>query len=142
MKNIFENKKVAVVGLAKSGLAASLLLESLGAKVWVTDSSRTKETLKNLRVLEKKAIKNIEIGRHSLEFIRNKDLVIISPGVPNRAKPVAWAKKYKIPIISEIELAASLCPAPIIAITGSNGKSTVTTLIGQIFKKAGVKTFV
>lgn len=142
MKNIFKGKKVIVIGLARSGLAASLLLKRLGAEVWVSDFSKTKEILKNSAILQKNYVKHIELGRHSLEFVRNKDLVVISPGVADEAKPIIWAKKYKIPIISEIELASLVCPAPLVAITGSNGKSTVAALIGQIFKKAGIKTFV
>jgi UDP-N-acetylmuramoylalanine--D-glutamate ligase len=142
MKNIFKGKKVIVVGLARSGLAASLLLKKLGAEVWVSDFSQTKDTLKNSGILQKNYIKDIELGRHSLEFVRNKDLMVISPGVSGEAKPIIWAKKYNIPIISEMELASLVCPAPILAVTGSNGKSTVTTLLGQIFKKAGIKTFV
>lgn len=142
MKFFFKNKKITVIGLAQSGRSSALLLKKLGAEVWVSDCSKTKETLKNAAGLKKFFIKNIELGHHSLEFIKNKDLVVISPGVPNWAKAVIWAKKYNIPIISEIELASLVCPAPIIAITGSNGKSTVTALIGQIFKKAGFKTFV
>ncbi len=143
MKNTyFADKKVAVVGLAESGLAVSLLLKRLGAEVWVTDSSSTKQTLKNSKQLQKKSIRHIELGTHSAEFIKGKDLVVISPGVPNKAKPIIWAKRYKIPVISEIELGSLVCPAPIIAVTGSNGKSTVTTLVGEIFKKAGFKTFV
>lgn len=143
MKNAyFRDKKVTVVGLAASGLAASLLLKRLGAEVWVTDSSLIKQTLKNARQLQKKSIRNIELGTHSAKFIKDKDLIVVSPGVSNKAKPIIWAKKYKIPVISEIELGSLACPAPIIAVTGSNGKSTVTTLVGEIFKKAGFKTFV
>lgn len=141
-KTYWPHKKITVVGLGCSGLAASLLLKKLGAEVWVTDFSRTDEAVKNAKRLKKNFIKNVEIGRHSPEFIKDKDLIIISPGVPRQAKPIAWAKKYNIPIISEIELASRFCPAPIIAVTGSNGKSTVTTLIGTIFKKAGIKTFI
>jgi len=139
MKNIgyFKNKRVAVVGFARSGLACANLLYNLGAHVSVTDNKDDNLTRTNLLKIKSKNIE-VELGRHTQEFVKDKDLLIISPGVPNEAMPVIWAKHYKIPIISEIELAWILCPATVIAVTGSNGKTTVTTLIGMILK-AGIK---
>jgi UDP-N-acetylmuramoylalanine--D-glutamate ligase len=143
MKNTdhYKNKRVTVVGLARSGAACANLLYELGADVCVTDNKDTDITRANLLRLKSKNIK-VELGRHSQGFIRNRDLIVISPGVPNSASPVLWAEELKIPIISEIELAWHLCPGKIIAVTGSNGKTTVTTLIGRMLEEWGRRVFV
>ncbi len=129
MKLDLNKKKVTVVGLGKSGLSAGLLLQHLGSNVWVSDSENTDELKKRAEQLHDRAI-NVELGKHSENFIRGSELVILSPGVASNSKLVAWIEKIKIPIISEIELAYRMCPANIIAVTGTNGKTTVTTLIG------------
>ena len=137
----FKNKKITVVGLARSGLACANLLYGLGAQVSVTDSRSDAETRRNSRLLKSAGIKR-ELGRHTPEFIKGRDIIVISPGVPDTALPVVWAQKYRIPVISEIEAGWILCPSEIIAVTGSSGKTTVTTLIGSILKAAGKKPFV
>jgi UDP-N-acetylmuramoylalanine--D-glutamate ligase len=137
----YRNKKVTIIGLARSGIACANLLYDLGADVSVTDDKDDFNTRSNVPNLASKKIK-VELGAHSQGFIRGRDLIIISPGVPNRALPVIWANEAKIPIISEIEFAWSLCPGIIIAVTGSNGKTTVTTLIGKMLEAEGRKVFV
>jgi len=137
----YKNKKVTIAGLGRSGVASANLLYDLGADVCVTDNKDSDVTRSNALKLKSKEIRS-ELGRHSQEFIRDKDLLVISPGVPNDALPVIWAKDFKIPIISEIELAWDLCSGKIVAITGSNGKTTVTTLIGKILEQAGNGVFV
>jgi UDP-N-acetylmuramoylalanine--D-glutamate ligase len=137
----YKNKKVIIVGLGRSGLACANLLYDLGADVSVTDNSDTELTHANALRLKSKQIK-VELGRHTQEFIRDKDLMIISPGVRSDALAVTWAENFKIPIISEIEIASDLCPATVIAVTGSNGKTTVTTLIGNMLKAKGKKVFI
>ncbi|MCX5695550.1 MAG: UDP-N-acetylmuramoyl-L-alanine--D-glutamate ligase [Candidatus Omnitrophica bacterium] len=137
-KDYFRAKKILVIGFARSGLACANLLYGLGAEVLVTDNQDNASTRRNLNLLKSKDIK-VELGRHSRGLVRSKDLVVISPGVPNESLPVLWAKEENIPVISEIELGWSLCPAEVIAITGTNGKTTVTTLIGKILKAAGKK---
>lgn len=137
----FKNKKVTIVGLGRSGLACANLLFDLGADVNVTDIQDNDAIRLNVSRLRSKDIK-VELGRHTQEFIRNKDTVVISPGVTDNALPVIWAKQFGIALISEIEVASILCPAEIIAVTGSNGKTTVTTLIGRILQASGKKTFV
>jgi UDP-N-acetylmuramoylalanine--D-glutamate ligase len=137
----FKNKKVTVVGFARSGLACVNLLFDLGAKVSVTDNQDNDSTRLNASKLKSKNIK-IEIGKHSPEFIKDKDLIVVSPGVAETALPIVLAKQFKIPIVAEIELAWILCPAAVIAVTGSNGKTTVTTLIGKILEAKGEKVFV
>ncbi|MFH1354754.1 MAG: Mur ligase family protein [Candidatus Omnitrophota bacterium] len=137
----YKGKNITVAGLARSGLACSNLLYALGADVSVTDNNDTHITRTNANLLVSKKIK-VELGKHTREFISGRDFLVISPGVANNALPVIWAQDQGIPVISEIEVAASLCPATIIAVTGSNGKTTVTTLIGRTLEEAGRKVFV
>lgn len=132
-----KNKKVTVVGLARSGVAACSLLREVGAEVSVTDCLDNQQVREHARNLDKGNISKIEIGRHTPGLIENQDLVVVSPGVPPGAQPISWAKERGIAVIGEVELAYAFCPAPIIAITGTNGKTTVTTLIGEIFRQAG-----
>lgn len=140
MKN-FKGKKVTVVGLAKSGAAAAFLLKKLGARVWATDSGDSEGLRKTRGLLEAKDIK-VELGRHTPEFVKGKDFVVISPGVPEDSQVLKWAVEYKAPVIGEIELGYICCKAPIVAVTGTNGKSTTTTLIGEILKKGGKRAVV
>ena len=136
----YKNKKVVIVGLARSGLACANLLYDLGARVSVTDNEDTELTRINKNLLKSKDIR-LELGRHSQEFIKDNELMVISPGVENTAQPVLWAQIHKIPVISEIEFAWDICPADIIAVTGSSGKSTVATLIGKIIEASGKKVY-
>ena len=131
-----KNKKVTVVGLGNSGISAAVLLNDAGAKVRVTDSHDTPSIRKGLKVLEGKNIE-VEIGKHTEGFIKGIDLMVLSPGVEDTALPVRSAVTSGIPIISEMELGFRFCKGKIIAITGTNGKSTVTTLIGKILKAGG-----
>lgn len=143
MKNTghYKNKKVIIVGLGRSGLACANLLYDLGANVSITDNSDTELTRTNALRLKSKQIK-VELGSHTQEFIKGKDLMIVSPGVRSDALTVTWAQNFKIPIISEIEFAWGLCPGTVIAVTGSNGKTTVTTLIGNMLRANGKKVFI
>ncbi len=137
----FKNKKITIVGLARSGVACANLLYDLGAKVSITDNNDNETTRHNATKLNSKDIK-IESGKHSREFIKDTDLVVVSPGVPDTALPFVWANESGIQVISEIEVAWVLCPATVIAVTGSNGKTTVTTLIGKILEASARKVFV
>lgn len=136
MKCQLKNKKVTVVGLARSGMAAALLLCDLGADVYASDSGDSEELRKNAELLKGRGVK-VQIGGHSRDFVEDRELIIISPGIPETSQAVIWAGEAGIPIISEIELGYLCCNAPIVAITGTNGKSTVTTLIGEILKIGG-----
>lgn len=140
-KDFFKNKKVTIVGLARSGLACANLFYRLGAQVSVTEKQDNDLLRHNAAALASKEIR-YELGRHSRDFIRGQDLVIVSPGVPDEASPVAWAKELNIPLISEIEAAWLVCPGKVIAVTGTSGKTTVTTLIGRLLEAAGIKAFV
>lgn len=137
----FKNKKITIVGLARSGVACANLLHKLGAWVSITDNQDNLQTQEASAKLCSADIL-VELGKHSREFIQNADLVVISPGVSLNVQPVKWAQEFNKPLISEIEVASILCPAEIIAVTGSNGKTTVTTLIGKIIAASGKKVFV
>jgi UDP-N-acetylmuramoylalanine--D-glutamate ligase len=139
-RGYFKDKNVLVVGLARSGVASANLLYDLGAQVSVTDNQDNASTRRSLSQLKSPRIK-VELGRHSRDFIQDKKIVIVSPGVANAALPIVWAKAENIPVISEIELAWLLCPAQVIAVTGTNGKTTVTTLIGKVLEDAGKRVF-
>jgi len=139
-KDYFKGKNILIAGFARSGLSAANLLYDLGAKVSVTDNQDNETIRQNLKKLRSPDIK-VELGKHSRELLKDIDLLVISPGVPNEAFPVVWAREIKIPVISEIELAWILCPAEVIAITGTNGKTTVATLVGEIIKASGKRVF-
>ncbi|MFH2137003.1 MAG: UDP-N-acetylmuramoyl-L-alanine--D-glutamate ligase [Candidatus Omnitrophota bacterium] len=140
MKNI-KGKKILIIGLGVSGFAAALLAKKKKARVFVSDESKNKAAKDKAGILRKKDI-FVELGGHSASFFERADLVIISPGVKNNAQPLIWAKDNNVPIISEIEFASWFCAVPIVAITGTNGKTTVTTLIGKVFKDAGKRVAV
>jgi len=139
--NFFKNKRITVVGLARSGVACANLLHRLGAQVRVSDINNNKQTQAFAKLLSSKDIQ-FELGKHSRDFIQQADFVVISPGVPLDVSPIIWARNLSKPVYAEIEIASMLCPAQIIAVTGSNGKTTVTTLIGRILKASGKRVFV
>ena len=128
-----KGKKVLVVGLGKSGFASAKFLKQKDALVTATDIAKESKYKKELLSLGIK----LELGFHSEETIKNSDLIVVSPGVPLTA--LKFAEKEKI--IGEIELAYRFIDEPIIAITGSNGKTTVTMLISEMLKNCGFKVF-
>jgi len=128
-------KKIGIIGLGRSGLAAAQLLKDKGVDVEVNDCSDSEEIRARAKILEMQKVK-IKIGKHSAQFIQDKELIVVSPGIDN-SLIFLWAKEKNIPLISEIELAYWFCRTPIIAITGTNGKTTTTTLIGNLLKNTG-----
>ncbi|MFH0855719.1 MAG: UDP-N-acetylmuramoyl-L-alanine--D-glutamate ligase [Candidatus Omnitrophota bacterium] len=140
-KDYFKGKDALVVGIARSGVASANLLYDLGARVFITDNQDNELVRLSLSGLKSKEIR-VEVGGHSRDFSRGKDIVVISPGVPNEALPVTWAQEEGSRVISEVELAWMFCPAEVIAITGTNGKTTVTTLIGRVLEAAKKRVFV
>nr|WP_255307824.1 UDP-N-acetylmuramoyl-L-alanine--D-glutamate ligase [Candidatus Kryptonium thompsoni] len=138
-----EGKKVTVIGGARSGLAVARLLKKMGADVFISDMKKPEE-IKYVKFtpeeLNSAGIK-YEFGEHS-EKVYDCDFMVISPGVPSNAPVVQKAMELGIKVWSEIEVASWFCKAPIIAVTGTNGKTTTTSLIGHIFKTAGFKTIV
>ena len=133
----FKGKKITVIGLARSGAACANLLRGLGSEVRVTDNQDTPATAK-FRGMLSGGIK-VETGGHSESFLTGRDMLVVSPGVPFNAPPLARARAAGIPCVSEIEIGWMLSSAPVIAVTGSNGKTTVTTLIGKVIEASGKK---
>ena len=115
--SIYAGKKVIVIGLARSGMCAANLLKDLGAIVSVTDSADNPALRERAEDLRSKGIA-VEIGRHTVDFIRGQGLAVVSPGVHPESLALLWARKFNIPVISEIELAWRSCPAEVIATTG------------------------
>jgi UDP-N-acetylmuramoylalanine--D-glutamate ligase len=134
-------KHVLVVGLGKSGVASALFLKAHGARVTVSDTKSGDELRNEIPVLLDHGI-TVETGGHGERTFRGQDLIVVSPGVPVDAPPLVQARGLGAKVIGEIELAAQFLPGPIIAITGSNGKTTTTTLIGEIMAGAGFPTLV
>jgi UDP-N-acetylmuramoylalanine--D-glutamate ligase len=135
------DKRVLVVGLGKSGVASALFLKSQGAQVTVSDSKSQDQLGKEIPVLLDHGIA-VETGAHGERTFRGQDLIVVSPGVPVDAPPLVQARALGEPVIGEIELAAQFLPKNIVAITGSNGKTTTTTLTGEILAASGLPTLV
>ena len=136
-----KGKKVLVVGLGKSGLAAAIFLRRRGAQVTVSDIRSAEALAKDIPALLEEGI-NVEAGGHGLLTFRRQDLIVVSPGVPLDTPELAQAKSFGRPIIGELELAARFLKGKILAVTGSNGKTTTTSLLGEILEKAGIATLV
>jgi len=132
----FKDKRVIVLGLARSGEAAVKLLIRLGAHVLVSDQ-KGEDELKDIFARLKSEYPQVEfhLGGHPEEIFEGVDLVVVSPGVPFNIPVLERVRDKGIPVIGEIELAYRVCKAPIIAITGTKGKSTTSTLTGQILNK-------
>jgi UDP-N-acetylmuramoylalanine--D-glutamate ligase len=134
-------KRVLVVGLGRSGVAAARLLQAKGAHVTVTDRKDQDALKEHVAALSPLPV-FFQLGGHQTDSLLSTDLVVISPGVPPDEPFVQAAETRGIPVIGEIELAADFISSPILAITGTNGKSTTTTLVGEILKTAGKNVFV
>jgi len=134
-----KGKKVLVVGLGKSGLAAALFLRRRGAQVTVSDMRSAAALAKEIPALLEHGI-SVESGGHGLLTFRRQDLIIVSPGVPMDTPELVQVKAFGLPVIGELELAAQFLKGSILAITGSNGKTTTTALTGEILAAAGIET--
>lgn len=135
------NKRVLVVGLGRSGVASAIFLKSRGARVTVSDSKAADQLRDEIPLLLDQGIA-VETGGHGERTFQNQDLIVVSPGVPADSQPLQQARALGEPVIGEIELASEFLPGPIVAITGSNGKTTTTTLTGEILAKSGRRTLV
>ena len=134
-------KKSLVVGLGKSGVATARFLKRRGAAVTVTDMADEAELgplateLRNLKI-------PMELGYHDNATFEKQDLIVISPGVPHTIPPLQQARDKGIPVLGEVELASRFITVPIVAVTGTNGKTTTTTLLGRMLKDSGRDVFV
>lgn len=144
----FKDKKVLVSGFGLSGISAANLLNRLGAKVILQDKKTEEELLEKAEDFkatpEDVRAKGIELylGKNPDDIIRDMDILVMSPGVPTDLGFVNKARENNIPVIGEIELAYMFCKSPIAAITGTNGKTTTTTLVGEILKAHFKNTYV
>ena len=134
------NKRVLVVGLGKSGLAAAHFLKSRGARVTVSDARPATLIAELSGLLEEGFM--VEAGSHGLLTFRRQDLIVVSPGVPLSTPVLTQVRAMGAHIIGELELGSQFLQGEVIAVTGSNGKTTTTTLIGEILKAAGMPTLV
>jgi UDP-N-acetylmuramoylalanine--D-glutamate ligase len=137
MKNtdLFRGKNILIVGLAKSGFAAAKLLHSFGANVKVNDK-KPREGNQEAEALEKLGI-HVECGGHPISLLDGPiDFIVKNPGIPYHNPIIVEAAKRNLPIYTEVEIAGLISDAEIIAITGSNGKTTTTTLVGEMLKNS------
>ena len=121
----WEETNISIIGAGMSGMAAAKLGKHIGAKIFISDYNKNPKNITEIKQFD------FEIGQHSSKIL-DSDLIIISPGIPNSMPIVKQCEKKKIPIISEIEFASLITSSPILALTGSNGKTTTTNLLYQM----------
>ncbi len=136
-----KNKRVLVVGAGKSGISAARFLREQGAKVTISDARSAAALAGEIPALMDAGIM-VEAGGHGLLTFRRQDLIVVSPGVPMDTPEVRQVVALGMPVIGELELASRFLKGQVIAITGSNGKTTTTTLVGEILKRGGMETLV
>lgn len=136
-----EGKRLLVVGLARTGIVVSLLCAAYGARVTATDE-KPESALPEVAAKLRAAGVALELGAHNPETFVNQDLIIVSPGVPAKMPPLQLARNRGIPVWSEIELAWRLMRGKLVAITGSNGKTTTTALVGHILQSAKIPVLI
>jgi UDP-N-acetylmuramoylalanine--D-glutamate ligase len=136
-----KGKRVLVVGMGKSGVASALFLAAKGARVSVSDTKSEEELHHEIPQLLDRGI-GVEAGYHGERTFKEQELIVISPGVPYDVPQLVQARSAGIPVIGEIELAARYLKGYVIAITGSNGKTTTTALTGEIIAAGDKKTLV
>jgi UDP-N-acetylmuramoylalanine--D-glutamate ligase len=134
-------KRVLVVGLARTGVVTSIFCAGYGAKVTATDEKPEAQLAEAAARLRAVGV-TVELGGHRPEIFLEQDLIVVSPGVPGKLPPLEAARAGGIPVWSEVELAWRLLRGKLIAITGSNGKTTTTSLVAHILKTANIPTLV
>ncbi len=136
-----KNKRVLVVGAGKSGISAARFLREQGAKVTISDARSAAALAGEIPALMDAGIM-VEAGGHGLLTFRRQDLIVVSPGVPMDTPEVRQVVALGMPVIGELELASRFLRGQVIAVTGSNGKTTTTTLVGEILRRGGMETLV
>ncbi|MBW2518598.1 MAG: UDP-N-acetylmuramoyl-L-alanine--D-glutamate ligase [Deltaproteobacteria bacterium] len=136
-----KNKKIVIVGLGRTGLAVARFLHQQGARIVATDTANEAalgDTVAQLRHMDIE----IELGAHGNRVFQESDLIVVSPGVSHTIAPIARARSKGVEVVGEVELAARFIQTPIVAVTGTNGKTTTTELLGQMLQNSGIRTFV
>jgi UDP-N-acetylmuramoylalanine--D-glutamate ligase len=136
----FTGKKIVIIGMGKTGIATARFLGNQGAKVVVTDEKQFDQWGGEFKQIAGE--KWLEVGDYNARVLEGADMVVPSPGVPPNSDLLVEAQKKNIPVVSEIELAYWFLKVPVIAVTGTNGKTTTTTLLGEILQRSGKKVFV
>jgi UDP-N-acetylmuramoylalanine--D-glutamate ligase len=136
-----KDKKLVVVGLGRTGLATARFLQQKGARVLVADTADEAVLGDPVRMLREMGVA-LELGPHRSASFEKADLIVVSPGVSHTIEPIEQARSRGIPLMSEVELASRFIKEPIVAVTGTNGKTTTTELLGQMLKNSGVSVFV
>ena len=136
----YRDKNILIVGLARSGIGAAKLLCRHGANVTVNDSKTREELGDSLQPLDGLPLR-WALGCGAAELLQGQDVLVISPGISVNAPFVQQARSMGIYVTGELEVAAQLCPCELVAITGTNGKTTTTTLLWHMFRQAGRRAF-
>jgi UDP-N-acetylmuramoylalanine--D-glutamate ligase len=136
----YRDKQITIIGAGSTGRSLARFFKARGGRVVLSDN-RSAELLDDLKELEKSGVK-MDLGGHTQDFFESADLVVISPGVPLNIPVIDCCREHGVPVVGEIEIAWHELNGTMIAITGTNGKSTVTTLIGEILSAWGKKAFV
>jgi len=137
----FKNKQILVVGLGRTGLALAGFLSAKGARVTATDTATAKELNGSVQTLIDMGI-HMELGHHQAESFLSADLILLSPGVPHTLEPMRKAREKGVPVLGEIEFASRFIGQPMAAVTGTNGKTTTTALLGEMLSRSGIPVFV
>lgn len=132
---------VTVLGLARSGIAACRLLQEAGARVTVADRKEAEQLTAVLDTIDRTQVQ-VKVGSDYESSLNEADLVVISPGVPYRMEALERARRRGVKVVGELDLASRFVTAPMLAVTGTNGKSTTVTLIGKMLAEQGKRAFV
>ncbi len=138
---MFKDKKIVVVGLGRTGLATARFLHQQGARVLVADTADETQLGDSVRMLREMGVA-VELGPHRISSFQDADFIVVSPGVCHTIEPIEQAKSRDIPLMGEVELASRFIKEPIVAVTGTNGKTTTTELVGQMLINSGISVFV
>lgn len=132
-----KNKTVTILGGQRTGMALARLVAHRGGKAKISEKGGENSLTEDFRQWAKQHKVACEFQRHTRAFIEESDVVVLSPGVPHNSEAVSWARAKNILVLGEIEFAFQFCRRPVIAVTGSNGKTTVVTLIHQVLEASG-----
>ena len=135
------NKNILIVGFGVSGIATARFLKNKGAFVTVTDIAREEDLGSCVQTVREMGVET-EPGKHRIETFEKADLIVLSPGVPHTILPIKRAEEKGVAVIGEIELACRFIREPIVAVTGTNGKTTTTVLLGKMLENSGFTVFV